>query len=116
MDLRARCKNRSEAYTSPMHRTWTSTIRCECECECVDTARLVLQFGEDEVACDVIPILRIKRHTPTQAPKPCFISRPAKPVISLIDPIPARILIRYENFHDVLRVLIAEFRRHPELH
>src|ERR1700677_2931923 len=106
MGLRARCKNRSEAYTSPMHRTWPSTIRCER----VDTARLMLRFREDEVPP------RCNSRFCRSNGKPRFISRSAKPVISLIDPISARILIRHENFHDVLRVFIAEFRRHPELH
>src|SRR5712691_11517020 len=45
-----------------------------------------------------------------------FTSTPAEPVVALILPIPAGILVGDEHLHDVLRVLEPELRRYAQLH
>ncbi|KOT10965.1 hypothetical protein DM77_2837 [Burkholderia mallei] len=56
-----------------------------------------------------------RRHTPPARPRPVG-SRTAEPVVPLVDPISARIRVGHEYLHDVLRILVAELRRHPQLH
>jgi hypothetical protein len=43
-------------------------------------------------------------------------SKPAEPVVALVFPVAARIVIGNEHLNDMLGVLESEFGRHPELH
>src|SRR5215216_7230238 len=46
----------------------------------------------------------------------CYSLKPAEPVVALILPVTAGVVIEDRERDDVLGVLEAEFRRHPHLH
>src|SRR5215469_8838367 len=55
--------------------------------------------------------MRLSRAWPSTEP-----SRTAEPVVALVLPIAARVLVRDFDGNDVLRILVAELGRHAQLH